>query len=66
MSNSLESILSGSCTPATDLLVEVEYHGLDYSSALAAYNSRLFPRDRVVSLHDAANRERDFQISRDI
>jgi hypothetical protein len=56
----IKKILSGSCTPATDLLNQVR-NGLDESEALEAYNSRLFPKDRVVTLADAARNESDFQ-----
>lgn len=55
----MQTILSGSCEPATELLALVEFGGADAPSALAAYNARLFPRDRVVSLLDAAQAEQD-------
>jgi len=66
MSRTIESILAGSCTPAHDLLLQIRHYGMDAAAALRAYNARLLPRDRVVSLHDAAAAERAFEVFHDI
>lgn len=59
----IKKILAGSCTPATELLAQVKLNVLDEGEALNAYNGRLFPKDRVVTLSDAAQAESNFQRS---
>lgn len=60
----ITQILSSSCTPANDLLAAVETGQVDQKSALALFNRRL--RNKVYSLHDAAQTESDFMRYHDI
>ena len=66
MYTSIASCLSGSCTPAIDLLDMVQARVVSYYDALRAYNNRLHPKYRVVSLRDAAEREYNYMRSRDL
>jgi hypothetical protein len=62
----LARLLSGSSSPASDLLVAVKAGTTDRAEATRAYNDRLFPRDRVATLEEAARRESDFVQRNDI
>lgn len=61
----IKRILSGSCTPASDLLVHVKHYGMDEKAALDALNARLAFGAHFVSLHDAAQIETEFQRTHD-
>lgn len=62
----LKDILSGSCEPATDLIVAIKYKGLPYDAALKAFNARLRKEDRYSSLYEAAQKESDYMKYHDL
>ena len=66
MNDIIKKILSSSCTPAQDLLVQVEHHGLSMKEATDAYMSNIPLKRRPLSLRDAAQQETAFEQYYDI